>query len=554
MEQHSVKRRTVTPQSEDQEGLLIDKKTKPVATAYCVDVPFFSWEVLQIVLLHVIAGSFLGYSVGFVGPYYTFVKISRDCSAITAQAACLLSIPGRCEWENNSCIFRRDTCRGLALEDCGVDFSRRAHHCLWETKASLCTRQVGYTAVQNGFFAAAMIAGGCLGSLCAGVILSATGRRKTFFYSGLVACVAAVLTHVSTYTDQYVMVIAGRVLAGVASGVLCVASPLYVEEMAPAQHRQLVGVFFQVACTFGILLAATMGLVLNPRDFSTDLHMQLCRQGLCIPPSIIAVCVVISGLYMKESPQWVEQRLRARAVREERASVNDTLNVPVDDDDNMSDMHPGSDTMKYSWRLLVRPLTTSFVMCVAQQMTGINAIMNYAPNITSVMGLAPLTGNFVIMAWNFAVVLVSIPLSSKYRADFMYIGAVFVTSTSCLLTGIFVFPPMGAGDTLKRVFSSIGIAIFIAFFEIGMGSFFWALSHGIFPPAFRARGSSFTVLVQFLFNILINVGFPIAVERLSGGPSGNQDKGMGIAFMFFASIGFITGVYLLKYLRLWEAQ
>lgn len=179
--------------------------------------------------------------------------------------------------------------------------------------------------------------------------------------------------------------------------------------------------------------------------------------------------------------------------------------------------------------------------------------MNYAPTVTGALNFDPLSGNLIVMTWNFAAVLASIPFSLRYRADYMYIMGLFITSGSAVLTGVSLLPSFSPSTFAKAALSYIGITLFIFFFEVGMGSFFWILSQGIFPPALRAQGSSFTIFLQFLLSIMINVGFPVIVEYLSGGPWETQERGLGITFICFGCVGFLSAAYLLKYLRLWDS-
>ncbi|KAH9577246.1 Major facilitator [Trypanosoma melophagium] len=556
MEQSIIKRRTIQAHDDEQRGnKIFEEKKKPEVIA-STSGTFFTWDIIQIVLVHSVAGIFFGYNLGLPGPYYTFVKMNFDCSATTSEVACTSLNPGLCAWKDSSCSFVQDNCSNLVIMDCDSNVAHFSYQCLWDAKKKKCRRLPGYTAVENGIFAGGLIVGGCIGSLGASTILSYLGRRKTFLLCGILASFAATLTHFSTYTEAYVTVIAGRIFAGIASGILCVASPMYVEEMVQGHYKQIVGIFFQIAVTVGILLAATMAYALNPQDLSLNLQMQQRRQGLCVFASILSLLICITGIFMRESPYWVEQVIRARGLSEDANSLKKPLNASILEDDTTATTNNTTNTINDaensvpSWSNMIQPLFTAFIMCIAQQMTGINAIMNYAPTITAVMGLAPLTGNFIVMAWNFVAVLLSIPVSLKYRADYTYICAVFFTSLSCLLTGIPLLPSLDLGDKLKRALSAAGIAIFIVFFEVGMGTFFWVLSQGIFPPAFRDRGSSFTVLTQFLFNILINVGFPIAVGKISG--TADQDKGMSIVFICFGCIGLVSSVYLSIFLRLRE--
>ncbi|KEG13045.1 putative hexose transporter [Trypanosoma grayi] len=57
------------------------------------------------------------------------------------------------------------------------------------------------------------------------------------------------------------------------------------------------------------------------------------------------------------------------------------------------------------------------------QLTGINAVMNYAPTIMSSLGMEALVGNFVVMFWNFVTSLVAIPLASFFTMRQLFLGA-----------------------------------------------------------------------------------------------------------------------------------
>ncbi|AAZ10820.1 glucose transporter, putative [Trypanosoma equiperdum] len=543
----AVKKRLVAKPLEECAPLNLLGAEDVMGALHTSSVSFFTWGILQTVIVHCFAGALFGYGIGFVGPYYTLYKMGSDCMTVTTQSTCPMFIPEKCTWKDNACKFVVDNCSGQLKEACGASSSSSVSQtCYWNHKTNVCQPMAGFTALQNGIFAGAFIFGGCIGSLISAPLLSVSGHRITFLLCGFVGTVGGALTHFATYTDSYMLLVAGRFLTGVSAGVLCVSSPAYVEETAPIQHRQLVGVFFQIACTFGILSASAMGLGLAQRSFSTQHDMQQRQQMFCLPGTIIALLMMFISGPMRESVVWMEQRHLSRpgeqddlvTFAEGRVSYGTVIS---------SDPKPG-------WGGVKGQLLTALVLCIAQQLTGMNAIMNYAPIITDRMGLEPLFGNFVVMAWNFITVLTSIPISSRAHADRAYVVALLLASLSCLLVAVAVLPFFGFSSNLKVKLSATGILLFITFFELGMGSFFWTLSQGIFPPNFRHRGSSFTVLVHFLINIVINVGFPLAVEWLSGGPSGNQDVGMGIAFLFFGIVGLLSTAYLHRHLRLWQSS
>ena len=202
---------------------------------------------------------------------------------------------------------------------------------------------------------------------------------------------------------------------------------------------------------------------------------------------------------------------------------------------------------EYALAAMTGPLLIAVALSVAQQMTGINAIMSYAPTITTAMGLRPMLGNCIIMLWNFVTSIIAVPISSRVSMRQMYICGALVASLSQFLVGIPMYPGVSS-DIAVQVCAGIGIFVFILAFECGMGPAFYVLCQQLFPHTFRPKGSAFTISVQFIFNIIINVCFPIAVEGLSGGASKDQNKGMSIVFLFFGGCGLISWAVLYFFL------
>uniref|UniRef100_A0A0A9WMK2 Putative transport protein n=1 Tax=Lygus hesperus TaxID=30085 RepID=A0A0A9WMK2_LYGHE len=200
------------------------------------------------------------------------------------------------------------------------------------------------------------------------------------------------------------------------------------------------------------------------------------------------------------------------------------------------------------------PLLMGIVVAGTLQLTGINSIMNYAPTIMSNLGLDSLVGNFVVMLWNFVTTIASIPLASIFTMRQLFLVGSLITSSCCLLLcGIPVYPGVASSNVRNGV-AITGILIFIAFFEIGVGPCFYVLAQDLFPASFRPKGSSATMLAQFIFNVLINVCYPIATKDISGGASGDQNKGQAIAFIFFGCIGLCCFALQIFFLHPWDGK
>jgi sugar porter (SP) family MFS transporter len=490
--------------------------------------------VLKIAIVNIIGGGLFGFTIGFVPIYSSFMDTNTNCTLYLTSESCNALQHTTCHW-----LFDTNTSQFMCQFDAFCDYgndenlceadNNHDNKCIFDHSDKICKNAVGWDVVQSGIFAGAMIVGGLLGSLIAGKLVNHLGRKRSLFIVGLTSLVASGLIHIAAASDIYGLLIVGRVLIGAACGLACVCCPMYVEEMAPDDLRKPIGVFFQISCTLGIVIAAGYGLLLNPTDFSSDVKMGARFQAFVAMSTLLSALTVVVAILIPESTKWSQV-----VVNGEDVQLTGKSHAEKGNDASMTSM--------------AGPLTVAVVMCLAQQMTGINAIMNYAPNITKSMNLKPLTGNFFVMLWNFITTLVSIPIANSVPMSKMFLTGTIVASLACLCTGIPVYPGMATGDT-KHALAGLGIAVFIAAFEIGMGPAFYVLAQELFPSHFRPVGSSFTMVVQFIFNIIINICFPIAVQGLSGGPNGDQDKGMGITFMFFGCVGTLSWFVLVKFLR-----
>ena len=573
---------------------------------------FLSAEVLRVVFVQMSTAVLLGYVIGYVGVYNTLNSINVDCTQYTTEEACLSPDFTVCGWRHNAsivgggvCYFTDVNCAELSEPMCRNSDDK----CKYNYDDDMCEHLLGFSALYSGIFSGAMTVGAFIGSVVGGIIVGLLGRRSTLLTSALINIVGTILVHVSRRVDEYWVLTVGRLVLGVGTGMGCIAAPMYTEEMTPEAYRPPVGAMFQVFCTLGIALAAAMGLIVEPRDFAgkqnTELRIQMLNMVqslLCVFSLTVSIFIPESRTFLKikadrkkdapaaaaESPQQQQpsptastQRPAAASNQEEAGdsfstfastsspaeggarnngsiSLGSVSAVSPFDAANRSEppatsapalQPPTADAIKvYPFSQMILPLFTAFILCLAQQLTGINAIMNYAPTITTSMGLSALLGNFVIMIWNFVTTLISIPASKYFSLRQMFITGVLIASSAMLIAGVPMYPGVYSNDTGREGFAGLGIFLFILAFEVGMGPAFYVLSQALFPTSFRPKGSAFTMAVQYLFNVVINVFFPIAVESFSGGPSGNQDKGMAIVFFFFAGCGALSFVLLLMFL------
>lgn len=492
------------------------------------------------VIVNILGGLWLGYVIGFVPVMFTYNTYLQDCNRYTEDVACNALTDAGCIWRNNQCDFPDFTSVNCSLYETQGS-CRVVSGCYWKYHKQECAHLTGWTAEQQGLMAGMQIIGATVSSAVAGPMTDRIGRKLAVAVLGVVSLLSCVLFAVGwSMKENYAMLVVAEFVAGLAAGGVSVVCPMYVGEMADRTLENTIGIFFQIAVTFGILLAATVGLILDPRTDTANPHAHLQRrlQFVLLVQWLVAVAFMPTAYFMPESIVWLRERRRSC----DALIPRDDTPVPATDATTAAASQP---SLRLFRRELLLPLVVGVFLGAGQQLTGINAIMVYGPQLVGAVGLQPLVGNFVIMLWNFLTCLVSIPLVARYAPRKMYIGSTIAATVTCALTGIAVLPGVfEANGTAQHVLSGIGILGFVAAFENGIGPCFYVLAQDTFPAEVRSAGCSFTLFVQFLFNVMINWGYPNAQTGISGGPSGDQNFGMAVCFFIFSGIGFITALFL----------
>ncbi|KPA76809.1 putative glucose transporter/membrane transporter D2 [Leptomonas pyrrhocoris] len=508
---------------------------------------FFCWQNFLVVLPSLLTATLFGYNIGYVGPYTRIYSYATNCQLYGAQTSCETLSGAKCKWMDATTVNAtstlgmvcgweapRTTCF-LSYDDegsCGAD-----HDCVWSYSASTCGNKVGYTSIQSGLFAGSLIMGTAVGSLLGGYLTKWLDYRKSFLLIGVMASIGTILAHVATGIFQYWLLFVSRIIFGFPMGWMSVTAPHYTDKFAPRRYQKPLGTLFQVFTAFGEFVTAFFAICLGNTiayDAERDAKVMGRLQGLTAPSTLMCILTLLVPLVTKDG-----------------YSVSNAKSTAPEDDATAA--KPAA--KKYPISKMVGPLLIGVAMGCTLQLTGINANMNFAPTIMSNLGLDALVGNIIVMAWNSVTAFVAIPLSKKFTMRTLFLFFTLLGSLCCLfLSGIPVYPGVTKVKLAKEVIGIIGIALFIASYEFGIGPCFFVLSVDVFPESFRPIGSSFTVCVMFIFNLVINICYPIATEGISGGPSGNQDKGQAVAFMFFGCIGIVTVVIEYFFLHPWEEQ
>ncbi|KPA73795.1 glucose transporter lmgt3 [Leptomonas pyrrhocoris] len=425
-------------------------------------------------------------------------------------------------WGNSSADFIPET---VARSACLAD-----KRCTWSYSDQQCENPAGLTTGNHGLFAGSQVVGSCIGAFLASMLVPRIGSRISFVIIGMMQFMCCVMKYVSCAEDEFWVLIPARFVIGLSLGLTSVACPLYVDQNAHPAHKRQLGSLYQTFTSVGQLIEATMALGVGQSiwvDTNKDQHVMGRIQSLVGCLMVISIFMICLGIFSKET--------RAK-FNNEKAEDAVQLNAN-----------------EFSYRKMLPRLMMGTVIACTLQMTGINAINNFAPTIMGNLGVAPLVGNFIVIAWNLVTAIASFPLVSRFSMRRLFLtGALFISCMCMFLCGIPVYPGVTKSTPAKHGVAIAGILLFVMGYELAVAPCYFVLTQDLFPPSFRPRGASWTQVSMYIFNVIINVCFPIAVEDLSGGPSGNQDKGESIVFMFFGGIGLICLVLEYCFLHPWE--
>jgi SP family arabinose:H+ symporter-like MFS transporter len=366
----------------------------------------------------------------------------------------------------------------------------------------------------HGAAIASALYGTVVGALIGGYLSDRLGRRVTLLLIGVLYLVGALWSALAT--DVYSFVIA-RVIGGVGIGVSTVAAPLYISEISPPKYRGRLAGMFQFNIVFGILVAYLSNALLA----GTGENAWRWMLGVAALPSLIYTLLALS---LPESPRWLLARRNdaasARAVLTRIDPNADQAAIEADIRDIVSGISAADGANGFwTWRLR-RPIMLALMIAAFNQLSGINAILYFAPRIFKLAGLvseAALLQSIGIGITNLIFTFVGLWLIDRAgRRTLLFIGSLGYIASLLFVSWSFY--------TAHYTLVPAGIFAFIAAHAIGQGAVIWVFIAEIFPNRQRAAGQALGSSTHWIFAALITTVFPAFVTAFS--PS--------TVFLFFA--------------------
>jgi MFS transporter, SP family, arabinose:H+ symporter len=368
----------------------------------------------------------------------------------------------------------------------------------------------------HGIAMASALYGTVVGSLLGGWPADRFGRKATLLWIGVLYFVGAVGSGLAPNVAAFIV---ARVIGGLGIGISTVVAPMYISEIAPPKYRGRLAGMFQFNIVFGILIAFVSNALLAGVGENAWRWML----GVAAFPSLL-YAIFCFGL--PESPRWllsrkgdreaaleVLQRIEPAASKTEIAAEADAIIAA-----STEQVSSGN----FWTRRLQKPILLAILIAFFNQLSGINAILYFAPRIFELTGLgakAALLQSIGIGVTNLVFTFVGLWLIDRLgRRTLLYIGSFGYIASLGLVAWAF----------FTQHFSVVPVCIFafIAAHAIGQGAVIWVFISEIFPNRHRAEGQTLGSSTHWIFAALLTTFFPRMVASFPP----------GYVFSFFAGM------------------
>jgi len=359
----------------------------------------------------------------------------------------------------------------------------------------------------HGFAMSAALWGTVLGSLIGAWPTDRFGRKKTLLWIGILYLVSAIWSALATDPTSFMI---ARFIGGLGVGISTVAAPLFISEIAPAEKRGRLAGMFQFNIVFGILVAFGSNALLG----SIGENAWRWMLGVEAVPALIFSLLCFR---LPESPRWLIGRKGDRAeglavLRQIQPEATDAeIQSKADEIESVS-REAASSGGFWSARLKT-PICLAFLIAFFNQLSGINAILYFAPRIFELTGLdekAALLQSVGIGVTNLFFTFLGLWLIDRLgRRTLLYIGSFGYIASLGLCSWAFF--------TENFAIVPVCIFAFIAAHAVGQGAVIWVFISEIFPNRHRAQGQSLGSFTHWIFAALLTLFFPSMVTAFAPG-------------------------------------
>ncbi|KPK86646.1 MAG: MFS transporter [Bacteroides sp. SM23_62_1] len=379
-----------------------------------------------------------------------------------------------------------------------------------------------------GFTVAIALIGTAIGAITISRPGDHFGRKKVLISLAIFYTVSALG---SALAQSWYALLIYRFLGGLAVGGSSVIAPMYIAEISPAHLRGRLVAVFQFNVVTGILIAFLSNYLIDTyiEDFSWRWML-----GVMAIPSFIFFGLLF---LIPNSPRWLVRKNRIAEAEEILVKCGaPDVKAEIDDILESVKIELSGVKEKFFSRKYRIPIFAAVMVAIFNQLTGINAVMYYAPRIFEMAEVSRNTALLQSVAvgfTNMVFTIIAMVMIDRYgRKKLLLLGSV----------GMTFFLGMVARSFYIENFGGIALLIYligyIAFFAVSQGAVIWVFISEIFPNKVRAYGQSLGSFTHWIMAAIISLNFPLLSKLFGGGNS----------FMFFSAMMVLQFFFVMRFL------
>lgn len=410
----------------------------------------------------------------------------------------------------------------------------------------------GLSSFSLGFTVASALIGTIVGALVAGWPADRWGRRTTLMIIAVLYFVSAVGTALAWDWWSFLLF---RFIGGIGVGGASVVSPMYIAEISPARVRGRLVAVTQFNIVLGILLAFFSNLVVARLDLGpTEWRWMFGVEA--VPAALFFFLLFLTP----RSPRWLVSQGRldeAHAVLSRLGTDSGSVDQAIHDIRESLDLEHHSLQEPFFQPKYRTPILLAVAIAMFNQLSGINALMYYAPHIFRMSGAgedAALWQAVAVGGINLVFTMMALAVIDHFgRKNLMLVGSLgYIVSLATVAAAFYAYATefsavreaieaydaavAQSGGQLTWLVSQarqvleqtkdqastggtivlIGLLVFIAAHAFGQGAVIWVFISEIFPNRVRARGQALGSFTHWVMAALISWTFPVIADWSGG--------------------------------------
>ena len=365
-----------------------------------------------------------------------------------------------------------------------------------------------------GFTVASALIGTIIGSILVGKPADKYGRRSTLYVLAVLYFVSAVGSALAWDWFSFLFF---RFIGGLGVGGASVVSPMYIAEISPAKYRGRLVAVTQFNIVLGILLAFFSNFIIS----GLNLGAEEWRWMFGIEALPAALFFILLGITPR-SPRWLIANGRldeAKSVLNLCGTDTSTIDEEITEIQASLDVEHHSLQEPFFQKKYTQPILLAVAIAMFNQLSGINALMYYAPHIFKMAGAeagSALLQTVAVGGTNLILTMTALAVIDHFgRKKLMLVGSIgYIISLGMTAWTFYTYGKNF--DETGSFIVLISLLIFIASHAFGQGAVIWVFISEIFPNRIRARGQALGSFTHWFMAALISWTFPMIAE-VSGG-------------------------------------